>query len=163
MRAGELTTVGRRRGSVRGSVYIGALVALSILGVMLSQFGVLWATQDRRAREADLLAHGNEIRRAIRAYYDASPAGQYPKSLDALVLDPRQPVVVRYLRRAYRDPLSGGGDWGIVPGPDNGIVGVYSQAPGTPLRAAGFAPRYAGFAGQGSYQGWVFVHQPEEN
>lgn len=116
----------------RGSVYIGALVALAILGVMLSQFGVLWATQDRRAREADLLAHGNEIRRAIGAYYDANPAGQYPKRLDELVLDPRQPVVARYLRRAWRDPLPKGGEWGIVPGPDNGIVGVYSQAPRHP-------------------------------
>lgn len=98
-----------------GSVYIGALVALAILGVMLSQFGLLWATQDRRAREADLLAHGNEIRRAIGAYYDANPAGQYPKRLDELVLDPRQPVVVRYLRRAWRDPLTEGGEWGIDP------------------------------------------------
>jgi len=147
----------------RGSVYIGALVALAILGVMLSQFGVLWATQDRRAREADLLAHGNEIRRAIGAYYDANPAGQYPKRLDELVLDPRQPVVARYLRRAWRDPLPKGGEWGIVPGPDNGIVGVYSQAPGTPLRVGGFTPANAGFADKGSYQEWIFVHQPEAN
>lgn len=147
----------------RGSVYIGALVALAILGVMLGQFGTLWATQERRAREADLLAHGNEIRRAIGRYYDASPAGQYPKSLDDLVLDPRQPVVARYLRRAWRDPLPPGGEWGIVPGPDNGIVGVYSQAPGVPLRVAGFAPANAAFAGKGSYQAWMFVHKPEEN
>ncbi|WP_455284166.1 type II secretion system protein [Cupriavidus necator] len=126
---GPIMRAGDRRS--HGSVYIGALVALTILGVMLSQFGVLWATQDRRAREADLLAHGNEIRRAIGAYYDASPAGQYPKSLDELVLDPRQPVVARYLRRAWRDPLTEGGEWGIVPGPDNGIVGVPATRSGS--------------------------------
>ncbi|AGW91990.1 hypothetical protein [Cupriavidus necator] len=97
------------------------------------------------------------IRRAIRAYYDANPAGQYPKGLDELVLDPRQPVVARYLRRAWRDPLTESGEWGIVPGPDNGIVGVYSQAPGTPLRVAGFAPANAGFADKGSYQEWIAI------
>ncbi|MFS8977273.1 hypothetical protein [Cupriavidus necator] len=52
---------------------------------------------------------------------------------------------------------------GHVPGPDNGLVGVYSQAPGTPLRVAGFAPANAGFADKGSYREWIFVHKPKEN
>ena len=60
--------------------------------------------------------------------------------------------MLRHLRRLYRDPLTGSADWGVVKGPDGGVIGVYSQAPGKPLKQDGFPPAW-GFRGQEPLRG----------
>ncbi len=91
----------------------------------------------QRERELELLARGNEIRRAI-GLYDAA-GNTFPKSLEDLVLDRRQPTIKRYLRRVYDDPLTGTADSGVVPGPGETIMGVFSNASGTPFKQSNFA------------------------
>jgi len=145
----------------RGFTYIGLLIFVAIAGVALAGTGTLWSTQARRDREADLLFVGEEFRRAISAYYETAPAGQpprFPAKLEDLVEDRRFPTVRRHLRKVYADPMTGGREWGVVRGPGDGIVGVYSLAPGAPLRKAGFPPLYAEFAAAKSYRDWRFVH-----
>ncbi|OIN48223.1 hypothetical protein BLL37_13070 [Pseudomonas azotoformans] len=135
---------------------MGMLVTVAIVAVMLMEVGTLWSSVLQREREMELLARGNEIRRAIGLYYAAG--NTYPKSLDDLVLDRRQPTTQRYLRKAYADPLTGDQDWGVVEGPGETIMGVFSKAKGTPFKQGNFAVINQGFTGQGSYQGWVFLH-----
>ena len=139
-----------------GSVFMGMLVTVAVVAVMLMEVGTLWSSVLQRERELELLARGNEIRRAIGLYY--GNGSTYPKSLEDLVLDRRQPTTRRYLRKAYDDPLTGTTDWGVVEGPGKTIMGVFSKARGTPFKQGNFAVINQGFTGQGSYQGWVFLH-----
>lgn len=147
-----------RRGRQRGALYVGLMVAIAILGVMLMQFGVLWSTLQKRDRESELLARGDEMRRALESYSRRGPvAGTFPKTLEDLVLDKRMPTVVRHLRRVYIDPLTGGAEWGIVTGPGGGIIGLYSLADGVPYKRDGFPERDASFRGKVHYSQWVFM------
>jgi type II secretory pathway pseudopilin PulG len=141
----------------RGSIYVGVMTALAIVGVMLMEMGKTWSVIQRREREEQLLFVGDQIRRGLANYASSGPvAGTYPKSMEVLIQDPRRSTVVRHLRRLYADPLSGKFDWGIVPGLGGTIMGVYSQAGGTPMRQANFPKQYVFFAGKSSYREWVF-------
>lgn len=152
---------GSARPAQHGSVFMGLLVSVAIVAVLLMEVGVLWSTQLRREREANLLAHGEEIRRAIGLYYELQR--QYPKRLEDLLLDRRQPTIQRYLRRVYPDPMSGTTDWGIIAGPGQTIMGVFSQAAGQPLKQGNFRHHQESFTGQGSYQGWQFLYRPGQS
>jgi type II secretory pathway pseudopilin PulG len=139
-----------------GSVFMGMLVTVAVVAVMLMEVGTLWSSVLQRERELELLARGNEIRRAIGLYY--REGNSFPKTLEDLVLDRRQPTVKRYLRRVYDDPLTGSPEWGVVEGPGETIMGVFSTAKGTPFKQGNFAVINQSFTGQGSYQGWVFLY-----
>lgn len=141
-----------------GSVFMGMVVTVAVVAVLLMEVGTLWSSVLQRERELELLARGNEIRRAIGLYYAAG--NTYPKSLEDLVLDRRQPTLRRYLRRAYTDPMTGTAEWGVVPGPGETLMGVFSTAPGTPFKQGHFAVINQRFTGQGRYQGWVFLSGP---
>ncbi|WP_177414083.1 type II secretion system protein [Pseudomonas sp. KBW05] len=139
-----------------GSVFMGMLVTVAVVAVMLMEVGTLWSSVLQRERELELLARGNEIRRAIGLYY--REGNSFPKTLEDLVLDRRQSTVKRYLRRVYDDPLTGSPEWGVVEGPGETIMGVFSTAKGTPFKQGNFAVINQSFTGQGSYQGWVFLY-----
>lgn len=145
---------GKRR--QQGSVFMGMLVTVAVVAVMLMEVGTLWSSVLQRERELELLTRGNEIRRAIGLYY--REGNTFPKTLTDLVLDRRQPTIKRYLRRAYDDPLTGTPDWGVVQGPGETIMGVFSKAKGTPFKQNNFIASNQSFTGQGSYQGWVFLY-----
>lgn len=145
----------------QGSVFMGMLVSVAIVAVLLMEAGTLWSSVLQREREAELLARGNEIKHAIGLYFEH--AKHYPKTLDDLVLDRRRPTIERYLRRVYIDPLTGKADWGLIPGPADTIMGVFSTANGTPFKQQGFPLEYQSFAGQGNYQGWQFMYMPGQS
>src|SRR5205807_5336849 len=107
----------------------------------------------------DLLSVGNQYRTAIQRYVLAGKA-QYPRTLEDLLKDPRQPSVQRYLRKLYPDPITGKGEWGFVKGPDGGIGGVYSLSEDKPLKVAGFKLRDASLEGAQKYSDWKFVFSP---
>ena len=145
----------------QGSVFMGMLVTVAVVAVMLMEVGTLWSSVLQRERELELLARGNQIRRAIGLYY--REGNTFPKSLADLVLDRRQPTIKRYLRRVYDDPLTGNAEWGVVKGPGETIMGVFSTAKGTPFKQGNFSVINQSFTGQGSYQGWVFLFGPGQN
>ncbi len=133
------------------------LLLVAALGVAMAQTGADLAMQAQREREAALLVIGDQFRVAIGRYYDSGPGGRYPSALSDLVEDNRTGVTVRHLRRVYADPLGGSAGWGLVPGPDGTIMGVFSQAPGRPVKQANFPPGYDGFKDKSAYAEWVFV------
>ena len=85
---------------------------------------------------------------------------QYPRTLDDLLKDPRQPSTQRYLRKLYPDPMTGKSEWGFVKGPDGGIGGVYSLSEDKPLKVAGFKLRDASLEGAQKYSDWKFTYSP---
>jgi hypothetical protein len=121
--------------------------------------GVVWHASVQREKEQELLFVGDQYRRAIESFWRAAPGAQkrLPNSLAELVRDPRFPNTVRHLRRVYRDPMTGGEEWGIVRGQDGGIAGVYSQHEGVPYKSANFPAAYRHFAELPSYREWVFL------
>jgi hypothetical protein len=144
-----------------GFTYLTVLFIVAILMAGVALIGEMWETSAKREREADLLFIGNQYRRAITLFYESTPGTvkRYPRTLEELTKDPRQPATQRYLRKLYPDPL-GGAEWGIVKAPDGGVRGVFSLSEQKPLKVAGFKLRDAGFESAQQYADWKFIHTP---
>jgi type II secretory pathway pseudopilin PulG len=144
-----------------GFTYIGLLFAIVILGITLSTVGVVWSTQIRRDREAELLYVGDQFRTAIGRYRAAG--GAYPQALADLVKDERTPAVRRFLRRIYADPMTNSTDWELIMAPEGGIIGVVSKSQDKPIKVTGFAPINAAFEKTECYCDWKFIYSPRYN
>ena len=154
------TKIGRRRRNA-GIAYLALLLVIAAMGAALAATGSLWQQIQRREKEQELLFVGQQFRRAIELYYERSPGEKkYPPTLDALLLDERTPAIRRYLRRPYRDPLTHTKEWGLVPAPQGGIMGVHSLAAGTPLKQANFPAELNWEGTKSSYSEWKFVYLP---
>lgn len=147
-------------GRQSGFTYVAVLILVATLGAVSAAFGELTSHAAQRDREQDLLFVGNEYRRAITSYYQHTPGAinRYPVSLEDLLEDRRYPVPVRHLRRLYRDPVTGGSEWGLVQAPEGGIMGVYSLSSEEPIKSGGFAYRDRALEGAAKYSDWRFVH-----
>jgi type II secretory pathway pseudopilin PulG len=143
-----------------GFTYLAVLFAVAFMGVGLAMTGQVWRTTVMREREAELLWVGGQYRLAIERYYKRG-AAQYPRSLDDLLKDPRDPGTRRYLRRRYSDPITGSHEWGLVKGPDGGIMGVYSRSGEKPLKTAGFRMENKAFEDAAAYSDWKFLYTLE--
>ncbi|WP_035060957.1 hypothetical protein [Andreprevotia chitinilytica] len=152
----------RRLSLQRGLAYLGVLMIAFMVGLGTMQAARVWGKIRQREQETQLLFVGDQYRNAIEHYYKSAEGSRYPESLEDLLADKRVPYTLRHLRRLYDDPLTGKAEWGLVKAPDGRIMGVYSQAPGTPQKQGGFPDRYQAFAGKSSYQDWTFVYKPPE-
>jgi type II secretory pathway pseudopilin PulG len=144
-----------------GFSYLFVLMLIALIGMGLAAAGSLWRTDAQRAREVELLFIGSQYRQAIRSYYESDRAQpRLPQSVDDLLEDHRRPEIVRHLRRAYRDPFTGG-EFMLIRDPDTqGILGVVSQSTAAPFKTAGFPSENAAFSGTASYAEWRFVFTP---
>ena len=156
--AGRRVQIRRPRSRERGFTYLGLLFAIAILGFALSAVGVVWSTQIRRDREAELLFVGDQIREAIGHYYAAGRV--YPLQLSDLLQDSRVPQVRRFLRRVYPDPMTGNADWQLILGPAGGIIGVASSSQLKPIKVARFPDADSDFEKKECYCDWKFVYAP---
>jgi type II secretory pathway pseudopilin PulG len=128
---------------------------VAMMGLALTQAVPMWQTVQQRDKEEELLFVGNQFRRAIARYYAAG--GAYPRQLEDLVKDPRFPGVRRFLRKVYRDPITGGAEWGLVKLPGDLITGVYSLSEAEPIKKAEFSLADQSFEGKTKYSEWQFV------
>lgn len=103
-------------GKQKGFVYLWALFAVTVAGVMMAATGQVWQTKSQREKEQELLFIGEQYRKAIMSYYNNQLTGirQYPESLEQLLEDKRGPVPIRHLRKIYIDPMTMTDDWGLV-------------------------------------------------
>jgi hypothetical protein len=157
-----------RHGRQGGYTYFGLLLAILAASLAVSA-GVTLLTNDmRRDKEAELLFAGDEIRRALELYHSKNTAGMqpFPRTLDALLRDPNQLSVQRYLRRIYRDPVhdpdvpgaaAENGFWVLIRDGNGQIVGVRSNSMHEPLRTSGFPKQYEGFRQARRYADWQFL------
>ncbi|MDE2343880.1 MAG: type II secretion system protein [Betaproteobacteria bacterium] len=151
----------RQAQSHQGFALLFALMLVGILAVGMTGAELVWSTEAKEQREAQLLDVGAQYRQAIRSYLFAVPGRPaYPQSVRDLLRDPRFPQVVRHLRQAYLDPMTGKPLQLIRDPVSHGIVGVYSAEPGSPLKVGSFPRDDAGFKGAKSYAQWRFVFEP---
>lgn len=130
-----------------GFTYVGLLIAVVFFGLGSVGAARLLASTERAERETELLFVGHQFRQAIRSYLQTGPrAGQYPATLEDLLLDPRHPTPRRHLRRLFVDPITGQAQWGLVRAPAGGIMGVHSLSEREPLKRANFEPEDGDFA-----------------
>ena len=86
---------------------------------------------------------------------------RYPRTLEDLIKDPRQPNTQRHIRRLFPDPMTGK-EWVVIKGADGGVQGVQSASEEAPLKIAGFRVRDASFEGAAKYADWKFIHAPTQ-
>jgi type II secretory pathway pseudopilin PulG len=145
-----------------GFTYLTVMFIVAILLGGLAIVGETWETSARREKEAELLFIGNQYRRAIGLYYLAAPDPKmriYPRQIEDLLKDPRQPGTMRHLRKLYPDPITGK-PFVVIKGADGGVQGVASTSEDPPLKVAGFRVRDAIFEGAQKYSEWKFIHTP---
>jgi len=148
-----------RPGREGGFTYLGLLLIVAAMGAGMAAFGELASHAAQREKEAELLFIGDAYREAIGRYYESSPAGhkRYPASLEKLLKDERFAFNRRYLRRLYRDPVTGK-DWATVEAPEGGIMGVRSASEMRPSKSGNFPPGYEAFEGAARYADWQFIY-----
>lgn len=146
-----------------GFTYITVLLAVVITGIALAAVGRYWSFIDKKEREEELLFRGDQFVRAIDSYFRSAHGGAniYPKSFDDLLKDPRSLAPRRYLRRLYKDPMTGEADWvPIIEKKSGRIKGVRSRSEDVPIKTDGFPERYKQFKEKESYSEWEFIHRP---
>ena len=75
------------------------LVAMSVMAVFMTVALPVWNTQAQREKEAELVFRGEQYARAVMLY-QRKFANTLPPSVDVLLND-------RYLRKKYKDPITG--------------------------------------------------------
>ena len=144
--------------SNRGFTYLALLLIIVTMGAVLGATAEVWHTAVQREKERELLFVGNQFRQAIMLYY--ADHAKYPHNLEDLLKDSQYAATKRYLRKIYRDPMTGGKDWGVVRMADGGIAGVHSLSDKTPIKIAGFGMIGGSFDDAAKYSQWVFTYQP---
>jgi type II secretory pathway pseudopilin PulG len=85
------------------------LIALAIMGILMSVLMPVWRQEARREKEAELAFRGEQYARAIALYRfkNANIPNAFPPSIDMLVDG-------RYLRKKYKDPMTKDGEFQVM-------------------------------------------------
>ena len=130
----HVSTGPRLRGQ-QGFAMAALLVALAVMSLLLSMALPAWRHAAQREREAELIFRGEQYARAIMLYQRRTP-GAWPPDVETLVEG-------RFLRRAYRDPMTAGGEFRLVL--QSELAGASAEADDEPSRR-----RQGGAAGAGA-------------
>ena len=142
----------------RGFTYLGLLMAVVVMGLMLTIVARIWTTTEQRERETQLLFAGHQFRNAIAGYF--ARRHQYPQTLQDLLGEPDATLPQRYLRRLYLDPMTGTTEWQQIAAPGGGIMGVASTSKLRPIKHGQFEPLDVSFSDVDCYCAWQFVYVP---
>ena len=145
----------------QGVTFLWAMLLLVILSLGLGRLLEIQSTRTQRALEAELLWVGEQYRRGIERYYQASPGEvkQLPYKLDDLLQDPRLLTLTRHLRKAYADPVNGQ-PFMEIHDHRGMLIGVRSTSTRQPVKTDGFASYYAHFSKATGYHQWEFIFLP---
>ena len=97
------------------------LVAMGVIAVVLSTTLPVFSTMARREREAELVFRGQQYARAV-SLFQRKYANALPPSLDVLLNE-------RFLRRQYKDPITGDDFQLVGPGSPE-LAEALNSAPG---------------------------------
>ncbi|PYV34332.1 MAG: hypothetical protein DMG22_06690 [Acidobacteria bacterium] len=146
------------------------MIAVTVLLISLTAVLPSVYTEGQREREEELIFRGNEYARAVALYH--ARFNRYPMKVDDLV---KATNGIRFLRHAYRDPMTHGGEWRYIHANPLGVVvdsrilkNLANMPPGGAMGApgggtgSGFGPGASGGfgGGIGVEQG---AGQPETN
>ncbi len=124
------------------------LVALSVAAVLMTALMPAWKQMARREKEAELIFRGEQYARAIGLFQRRSGPGVLPPNIDVLVDG-------RYLRKKFKDPITGQDFDTLSPVQAAGSTGPGAGTPGaaSPGAGGGFGQSGAQPAGTGSVVG----------
>ena len=148
-------------GSAGGYAMAALLVAMSVMAVVMGAALPVWSKQAQREREEEYLSRANEYARAVVKFQQRAGPGTLPPSFDVLVQG-------RFLRRKYKDPITGGefqpvyqtvaapgkppgnstGPGPAVPGA--GVIGVVSKSKAKSIKI---------YKGRTTYDQWAVTYQ----
>lgn len=143
-----------------GFAYVWILLGVALLGLGMALAAEGEAVATQRVKEQELLSIGRQFRAALRSYTETRGVpemGQYPKTLEDLLQDPRSGVTRRHLRKIFVDPMTGVAQWGLVRAGDR-IVGVHSLSTASPLTQQRIESDGFLLEPRGQYRDWVFSY-----
>jgi len=123
------------------------LIALALLIIATAAAVPKLSQEIRREREIEMIHRGVQYSRAIKRYY--KKFGRYPASLEQL----ENTNNVRFLRKAYKDPMTEGGKWKMVRYGDVALGQAGSGTPGGGGTPGALPPVVGGPLGQPSGSG----------
>ncbi len=129
-----------RRGE-RGFSLVMLLAGITVMMIVMGAGVPTWRYVMQDDREQELYFRGNQIARAVEEYQRKN-GNAYPPSLDILVKG-------RYLRTAYKDPMTKDGKWRFVRPGESVMVG---GTPGGPSPRPGGGPKPDASPGFGAPQ-----------
>jgi type II secretory pathway pseudopilin PulG len=151
----------------RGFTYIALLAAIVILGISLAATGKYWSNILQREKEEELLFRGNQYVIAIDRYTNAiSGVKRTPSSIDDLLNDSKL-MGRHYLRRRYKDPITGEDFveiFTIIGSQTKQLIGVHSASDKEPLKQSNFPTDqqyFKDFEGKKKYSDWQFVYSSQ--
>lgn len=155
---------GSPRAAQRGLTYIALLFFIAASGALLAATGIIWSHERQRQKEAELIWIGNQFREAIGLYYQRSPGviKRYPEKLEDLLEDKRYLTTQRYLRQIYRDPITSSSEWGLIPAPGGGIMGIHSRSDMRPIKVRDSIPSATKSSDASLYSDWRFSYDPPQ-
>ena len=93
------------------------MIAVTVLLISLTAVLPSVYTEGQREREEELIFRGNEYARAVALYH--ARFNRYPMKIEDLV---NATNGIRFLRRAYPDPMTKGGKWRYIHANALGVV-----------------------------------------
>jgi type II secretory pathway pseudopilin PulG len=117
--------------SADGFAMAALLVAIALMGVMMSVAMPVWRQQNQREKESELIFRAGQYTRAIELF-KRRYANAYPPNLDVLVQQ-------KYLRKKYKDPITGG-DFRLLSPLEMQATPAVSKTPGLGTGGAGSQP-----------------------
>src|SRR5882672_5480242 len=99
----------RRHRRQSGYVLLAVLLAMTLMLIVLTIEAPRIAQQIKREREEELVHRGKDYATAIKRFVHKN-GGQYPLSVEQL----ENTNHVRFLRKKYKDPMTGESDWKMV-------------------------------------------------
>src|SRR5262245_46860606 len=118
---------GQLKSDEAGYAMAALLVALAVMSVLASAAMPTWKQMARREKEAELIFRGEQYARAIGLFQRRAGPGVNPPSIDVLVQQ-------KFLRKKYKDPITGG-DFELIT-PATQLAIPTSPTPGTQTRGA---------------------------
>lgn len=148
-----------------GFTYVVLLFIIVIAGVMMMGTAKVWSTVKKKDNEKQLLFVGMEYVEAIEKYYTSGHGGAkfYPKKIKDLLKDPRSVSGKKYLRKPYKDPMTGKDFELIKEKGTHRIMGVKSKSTESSLMTTGFPELIDFNEGRGVYNQWEFVYKPKKS
>jgi type II secretory pathway pseudopilin PulG len=115
-----------RKGQESGFALLFVLAAAAIIGIMLYLELPRVAFEAQRTKEGDLIAAGEQYKRAIKLFVNRF--NRYPSAISDL----ENTNNMRFLRRRYKDPMTGKDDWRLIHVAGGTFTDSLTQKPPTP-------------------------------
>jgi len=125
----------RRRGQEGGFALLLVFAMAAIVAIMLYMELPRVAFEVQRDREEMLIERGEQYKRAIQLF--SRRFRSYPPTIDAL----ENTNNIRFLRRRYKDPMTGKDEWRLIhAGPGGVLLDSLTQKPPGKTDGSGIAP-----------------------